>query len=142
MFTVQPWHRNIARTILQTPRVYFFDTGLVRGDDGIRLENAVAAMLLKHVHFLHDASGKSTGLHYIRTKDGAEVDFALSQDEGLTHLIEGKLADTSVPLALAGFAERFPRAAAIQRVRDLRQEEYRAPVRIADAANWLRERAV
>ena len=27
----------------------FFDTGVVRGDDGVRFENAVAAMLLKHV---------------------------------------------------------------------------------------------
>ena len=141
VFTVQPWHRNIARAILQTPKVYFFDTGLVRGDDGIRLENAVAAMLLKHVHFLHDAQGKATGLHYIRTKDGAEVDFALSQDERLTHLIECKLADTNVHRALAGFADKFPQAEAIQLVRDLRQEEYRKPVRIADAASWLGELA-
>ena len=32
VFTVQPWHHNIARTILQSPKVYFFDTGVVRGD--------------------------------------------------------------------------------------------------------------
>ena len=46
----------------------------------MRLENAVAGMLLKHVHFLQDGMGKSTGLHYIRTKDGVEVDFALSEE--------------------------------------------------------------
>ena len=49
VFTVHPWHRNIGRAILQTPKVYFFDTGLVRDEQGVRLENAVAAMLLKHV---------------------------------------------------------------------------------------------
>jgi len=141
VFTVHPWHRNIARAILQTPKVYFFDTGLVRGDDGMRLENAVAAMLLKHVHFEQDANGKSTGLHYIRTKDGTEVDFALSEDERLTHLIECKLADNTVHRALAGFAGKFPEAEAIQLVRDLRQEEYRAPVQIVDAARWLAELA-
>ena len=48
VFTVSPWHRNVARAILQTPKVYFYDTGLVRGDEGVRLENAVATMLLKH----------------------------------------------------------------------------------------------
>ena len=32
--------------------MYFFDNGLVRRDPGLRLENAVAAMLLKHVQFL------------------------------------------------------------------------------------------
>jgi len=141
VFSVHPWHSNIARAILQTPKVYFFDTGLVRGDEGVRLENTVAAMLLKHVHFQQDAHGKSTGLHYIRTKDGAEVDFALSEDERLTHLIECKLADNSVHRALAGFAGKFPQAEAVQLVRDLRQEEHRAPVQITDAARWLAELA-
>jgi hypothetical protein len=137
VFTVQPWHRNVARAILQTPKVYFFDTGLVRGDDGIRLENAVAAMLLKHVHFQQDAQGKPAGLHYIRTKDGAEVDFALSEGDALTHLIECKLADNKVHRALAGFAEKFPQTQAVQLVRDLRQEEFRASVQVVDAARWL-----
>lgn len=137
VFTVQPWHHNIARAILQTPKVYFFDTGLVRGDEGIRFENAVAAMLLKHVHFRQDALGKESGLHYIRTKDGAEVDFALSEDKQLTHLIECKLADHSLHRTLAGFAAKFPEAESVQLVRDLRQEEFRAGVHISDAARWL-----
>lgn len=137
VFTVQPWHHNVARAILQTPKVYFFDTALVRGDDGVRFENAVAAMLLKHVHFRQDARGKSADLHYIRTKDGSEVDFALSEDVRLTHLIECKLADSTLHRALAGFANRFPEAEAVQLVRDLRQEEFRASVRITDAAEWL-----
>jgi hypothetical protein len=38
---------------------------------------------------------------------------------------------------LAGFARKFPTAEAIQPVRDLRQEECRASVRITDAADWL-----
>lgn len=137
VFTVQPWHHNVARAILQTPKVYFFDTGLVHGDDGVRLENAVAAMLLKHVHFRQDARGKPVNLHYIRTKDGAEVDFALSDDRELTHLIECKLSDSTLHRALAGFANKFPGAEAVQLVRDLRQEECRASVLITDAANWL-----
>lgn len=137
VFTVQPWHHNIARAILQTPKVYFFDTGLVRGDEGMRFENAVAAMLLKHVHFRQDALGKESGLHYIRTKDGAEVDFTLSEDNRLTHLIECKLSDHTLHRALSGFAARFPETESVQLVRDLRQEEFRAGVHISDAAPWL-----
>ena len=139
VFTVQPWHRNIARAILQTPKVYFFDTGLVRGDAGVRFENAVAAMLLKHAHFRQDAQGKDIGLHYIRTKDGAEVDFALSEEDRLTHLIECKLSDKVPHRALTRFANRFAEAEAVQIVYELRQEEHRAPVHILDAANWLRD---
>jgi predicted AAA+ superfamily ATPase len=137
VFTVQPWHDNVARAILRAPKVYFFDTGLVRGDDGVRFENAVATMLLKHVHFRQDAQGRDTGLHYLRNKDGAEVDFALSENRQLTHLIECKLSDASVHRPLAGFGAHFPETEAIQLVRDLRQEEYRAPVRITSAASWL-----
>ena len=137
VFAIQPWHHNIARAILQTPKVYFFDTGLVRGDAGVRFENAVAAMLLKHAHFRQDAQGKNTGLHYIRTKDGAEVDFALSEENRLAHLIECKLSDNAPHRALTRFASQFAGAEAVQIVYDLRQEEHRAPVHILDAANWL-----
>ncbi len=137
VFAVPPWHRNLARAILQTPKVYFFDTGLVRGDEGIRLENAVATMLLKQVHFLQDVQGRPAGLHYLRTKDGAEVDFALGDDNRLTHLIECKVSDNSPHRALANFASRFPGVEAIQLVRDLRQEEYRSGIRITESAEWL-----
>lgn len=137
VFTVQPWHRNIARALLQSPKVYFFDTGLVRGDQGVRLENAVATMLLKQVHFQQDSAGRTAGLHYIRTKDGAEVDFALSDQGQLTHLIECKWGDNTPHRALARFAEIFPNAEAVQIVHDLRQEEFRNGARITDAANWL-----
>ena len=137
VFTVQPWHRNIARAILQSPKVYFYDTGLVRGDDGLRLENAVAAMLLKHTQFLADAQGQQTGLHYVRTKDGAEVDFALSRDGALTHLIECKLADDKPHRALRRFAGEFGQADAVQLVRHLRQEQQVDGLRITATAPWL-----
>jgi predicted AAA+ superfamily ATPase len=137
VFTVQPWHRNVARATLQAPRVYFFDTGMVRGDDGTRLENAVATMLLRHVHFRRDALGRDTGLHYIRTKDGAEVDFAISEDDALTHLIECKLADPAVHRPLARFAETFASAQAVQLVAELRQEEDRGRIAIRRAGDWL-----
>ena len=137
VFAVPPWHRNVGRALLQMPKVYFFDNGLVRGDDGVRLENAVAAMLIKHVHFRQDAHGMDAGLHYIRTKDGAEVDFALSDGDSLTDLIECKVADTRPHRALANFSARFPEARPVQLVRDIRQEEDRNGIAITDAAEWL-----
>ena len=94
-------------------------------------------MLLKHVHFRQDSRGKDVGLHYIRTKDGSEVDFVLSENKQLTHLIECRLTDSTLNRPLAGFAGKFPTAEAIQLVHSLRQEESRASVRIADAAGWL-----
>jgi predicted AAA+ superfamily ATPase len=142
VFTVQPWHRNVGRAILQTPKVYFFDTGLVRGDQGIRLENAVACMLLNQAHFLQDSAGREVALHYIRTKDDAEVDFAFSESGELKQLIECKLSDNKPHRALMRFAAQFPDVDAIQIVYNLRQEEFRNGIRITDAANWLAQLAV
>ena len=137
VFTVQPWHHNIARALLQSPKVYFYDNGLVRGGDGLRFENAVAASLHKVADFAIDTRGQRTGLHYVRTKDGAEVDFALSLDGKLTHLIECKLSDDEPHRALLGFAERFPEVQALQLVRHLRHEQQRGRVQVTAAGPWL-----
>ena len=137
VIVVQPWHRNIARALLQAPKVYFIDTGLVKGNDGVRFENAVAVMLAKQAHFLGDTRGLEAGLHDIRTKDGAEVDFCLSSDGALTQLVECKLADASPHRALLRFAAQFANAEAVQIVRDARQEERRGPIAVLPAAEWL-----
>jgi len=137
VFVVQPWHRNIARALLQAPKVYFYDTGLVKGNEGVRFENAVASMLLKNVHFLQDTRGMDTNLHYVRTKDGAEIDFCISNSGELTHLIECKLSDSEPHRALSRFAEQFKGTEAIQLVRDLRQPEFRRAVYVVRAAQWL-----
>jgi predicted AAA+ superfamily ATPase len=36
VIVVQPWHRKIARSLQQQPKVYFTDTGPVKGDPGLR----------------------------------------------------------------------------------------------------------
>ena len=120
VFVVRPWHDNIARSVLQAPKVYFYDTGLVEGDEGIRFENLMATALLKHVQWQHDVLGQETGLHYIRTKDDAEVDFVLSEKKQLTHLVECKLSDDKPHRGLRRFALQHPGAQASQVVRNLR----------------------
>jgi predicted AAA+ superfamily ATPase len=136
VFLVPPWHGKVARALLKSPKLYFFDTGLVKGDEGVRFENAVAAMLLKHVEFLQDTRGVDIALHYLRTKDGAEVDFCVAGEAPL-QLIECKLADAAPHRALVRFAAQFAAAEAVQLVRDLRQEEQRGVVQLARAAPWL-----
>lgn len=141
VFTIRPWHDNVARALLQAPKVYFYDTGLVRGHEGVRLENAVATMLQKHVFFLQDCAGREVDLHYIRTKDGAEVDFALSESRALTHLIECKASADTLHPALHRFSKQFPQAQALQIVGSLRQEQTRDGVDIRRAADWLADLA-
>lgn len=136
-FAVRPFHRNVARAILKEPKVYFFDTGLVRAAEAARFENACAAMLLKHVHYLHDVEGRRMTLQYARDKEGREVDFVWCEDGAPAGLAECKLADAALAPLLPALAERFPRADAVQLVRDLRQPEQRGKVAIEPAARWL-----
>ena len=122
--------------MLQAPKVHFYDTGLVEGDEGIRFENLVATALLKYSHWQNDVHGLETGLHYVRTKDGAEVNFALSNKSTLTRLIECKWADDKPHRALQRFASENPLAQAIQVVRELRHSFEIGTLQMANAAQW------
>ncbi len=137
VFVVRPWHRNIGRATLQAPKIYFYDTGLVQGDDGLRFENLVACHLLKLVQWQQDTRGAAVDLHYIRTKDDAEVDFALSEGDLLTHLVECKLSDHKPHRSLGRFAEQWPQARAVQLVRECKTEADHGRLQIRDAAPWL-----
>ena len=140
VFTVRPFHRNIARALLKEPKVYFFDNGLVEsgtGGEGPRFENACAAMLLRHAHFLQDSAGRDVTLHYVRDKEGREIDFALCEKGQPVGFAECKWTDPNVPTYLAAIAERFPGAGATLLVRHLRQTEQRGRVAVERASDWL-----
>jgi predicted AAA+ superfamily ATPase len=137
VFIVRPWHHNVARATLKSPKVYFYDTGLVMGDEGVRFENLVACHLLKRVEWLQDTEGRAVDLHYIRTKDGAEVDFVMSEQDQLTHLVECKLHETKVNASLYRFAMQWPGASSIQLLRECAVESDRPGIQVRDAAGWL-----
>ena len=141
VFAVRPYHRNVARAVLKAPKVYFFDTGLVTAGEGARFENACAAMLLKHAHYLQDVEGRAVTLNYVRDKEGNEVDLVLCRNGAPVLLAECRHSDTSVSRFMASLAARYPKAHAFQVVRELRQEEKRGEVSIVRAADWLAELA-
>ncbi|MGA1273774.1 MAG: DUF4143 domain-containing protein [Burkholderiaceae bacterium] len=100
VFTVRPFHRNIARALLKEPKVYFYDLALVDerlGEGGARFENACAAMLLQRVHHLQDAQGKAVQLQYVRDKEGREIDFVVTENDEPILFAEAKLSAIAVP---------------------------------------------
>lgn len=137
VFRITPWHRDVSRSLLKEAKVYFLDTGLVIGDAGARLENAVAAMLLKHCHHRQDAEGKAVALHTIRDKEHHEIDFVLADGDAVTDLIEVKLSDPVPSAYLHRMAERFAPARAVQVVGELRQPAQRGRVEVVEVAGWL-----
>jgi predicted AAA+ superfamily ATPase len=137
VFRVTPWHRDVSRSLLKEAKVYFLDTGLVIGDAGAKLENAVAAMLLKHCHHRQDAEGKAVALHTIRDKEHHEIDFVLAEDDTMTDLIEVKRSDPVPSAYLHRMAQRFAPARALQVVEELRQPAQHGLVEVVSAAPWL-----
>lgn len=107
IFVIRPHSKNIARSSLKEPKVYFYDTGMVIGDDGARFENHVAVSLLKQVLLRKDTCGKDTSLHYLKTKDKKEIDFCLCENNKILFLIEAKTADHSVASGLKYFCNKY-----------------------------------
>ncbi|MDE0033019.1 MAG: ATP-binding protein [Deltaproteobacteria bacterium] len=95
IFRVFPYHRNVARALLKTPKFYFYDNAMVQGDDGAHLENLVACALLKELHRAQDVEGEDLGLHYIRDKEGREIDFLVTRNRKPWRMIEVKWSDAA-----------------------------------------------
>ena len=138
IFRVTPYHRNIARAILKTPKFYFYDTGQVIGDGGIRLENLTACALLKEIHFRQDCYGDDMQLHYLRTKDGKEVDFFVTREDSPYMMLEVKWADGSLSKNFSLFNRYFPESRRVQLVKELdREKTYPEGSEIRLASSWL-----
>lgn len=139
IFRVTPYHKNIARSILKEPKFYFYDNGMVMGDDGIKLENLVACALLKEAHRCQDVEGENCRLHYVRNKDGQEIDFLITRANKPERLIEVKWADNS----LSPHFEKFLPKAQLKRLQvvgKLKQSKsYPSGERIEPAVKFLSE---
>ena len=125
VFKVTPYSKNIARSVLKMPKYYFYDVAQVRGE-GPRLENAVAASLLKQAEFKQDCEGVPCSLHYLAQKGGREIDFFLELQNGKETrqlLIEVKASDDEPSRHFQAFRQFFTKAELIQVVKELKREK-------------------
>jgi len=136
IFRIFPHSKNIARSILKEPKIYFFDNGLVSGDEGAKFENLAAVSLLKHVYAKSDYTGQKYVLEYLRTKEKKEVDFAVSIDDRLEEIIEVKLADGNLSPNLKYFCDKYD-LKGTQLVRDLKREKTFGKIDIVLAEEYL-----
>ena len=99
IFYLRPYSNNLLKRTIKTPKLYFFDTGLVSyltrysspeilangAMNGAILENYVVTELLKGYH----NNAKDCLLWYYRDKDSREVDMVIESD-GQLHPLEIK----------------------------------------------------
>jgi hypothetical protein len=110
IFYLRPYSNNLLKRTIKTPKMYFFDTGLVAyltryscpdilmngAINGAILENYAVAETIKS----YTNCGKDCILHYYRDKDTKEIDMVIEAD-GLIHPFEIKKTATPAP-GLAG----------------------------------------
>lgn len=138
VFKVVPFSRNIGRALLKEPKIYFYDTGLVKGNDSIKLENSVAGILLKNAVLRSDYTGKEVLLQYIRTKDGKEIDFCMAHEGKAETFFEVKYSDSNISPQLYDFCSK-QNVPGIQLVYTLRNERREGPVEVRSAESYLQE---
>lgn len=99
IFYLHPYSNNLLKRLVKTPKLYFYDTGLVcyltkwssaetlesGAMNGAILENYVVAEIKK----TYLGSGKEPFMYYYRNKDAREIDMVLEHD-GVLNPIEIK----------------------------------------------------
>ncbi len=137
IFVLTPYSRNIARSLLKQPKIYFYDTGFVKEDPGARFENTVACALLKRLHFLEDTKGEKCSLHYLRDKEKREVDFVVIREGKPEFLIETKLSNPDIS-SIQHFKNFLKgQAEPIVLIKDLKRELSLKSVKVKRASLWL-----
>jgi len=138
LFKVPPFHKNIARAIQKAPKFYFYDTGQVLGEKGIKLENAVACAIQKELHFLEDCLGEEGDLYYVKNKDGKEIDFCISKNNTPSLLVEVKWNDNNLSPNFEIFKKFFPEIKMVQISKKLNREKtFPNGAEIRLASKWL-----
>jgi predicted AAA+ superfamily ATPase len=138
IFRVSPYSKNIARSILKEPKIYFFDTGMVKADEGIKFENHVALSLFKQLKILEYSTGKNTELQYLRTKDGKEMDFCRVISGEIQDAFEIKLSKSNISPSTRYFQTRY-QFDIKQIVRYLETEKIADGIPVLRASDFLKQ---
>ncbi len=113
-FRITPWSQRIPRAIRKEKKLYLYDFGSIESA-GARLENRVAIELWRTVHRSNDLGLGEYSLHFLRNKQGEEVDFLLCDRNRPRLLIEVKLSETRPEPSLRKF-QRMLQIPAVQLV--------------------------
>lgn len=106
VFVLRPYHANVGKRLVKTPKVYFTDVGVLCHLAGLKeashaasgpmagaiFETAVLTEIVRtRVH-----RGEEPRLYFWRTSSGEEVDFLVEEEDGLVP-IEAKTSATPRP---------------------------------------------
>jgi len=146
LFLVSPFYDNLGKRVIKSPKVYFFDTGLVSLLTGIEnadliekgpmrgaiFENYVVSEILKRERH----KGSSSELYYYRTSHGVEVDIIIDR-KSTKELVEIKSSETFRPemvRTIQQLKKKNDEGYVVYRGKDL---EYTDKIKIMDYRSFL-----
>ncbi len=138
IFKITPYAGTVARSIRKEPKFYFYDVAICNDTPGPQVENIVAAALLKEIHFQEDTGQGRLAVHFLRTKDGDEVDFIILKNKKPSLMIEVKLSDDRIHPGLKKWGGHFPGVPRLQLVRGLKKPYSTSDaIQVLDLETWL-----
>lgn len=139
IFKISPWTQKISRAILKEKKYYMYNYAEIPTESA-KFENMIALELLRAITLKNNAGLGRYSLHYVRNKDGQEVDFLITDKNNPVLLIEAKLNATAPADSLLKIQSQL-NVPAIQLVEKdnvfIKKENNNQPLVISTAKNWL-----
>jgi predicted AAA+ superfamily ATPase len=111
LFQLQPWHNNLNKRIIKSPKLYFYDTGLlctllnITSKERLKKHPAFGAIFenwcIAEIKKNKFNEGQNNGLFYFRDNAGNEIDLIIEKETGPL-AVEIKLATKADRSLLAG----------------------------------------
>lgn len=118
-FSIQPWTKNLSRSILKSPKLYLYDWSVLQDQDA-KIENFCALHLLKAINYWNQTGQGDYAFHYLRNKDQKEVDFLVSKNNAPWILIEVKTSkNTNLSSSLHAYQKQLQADHAFQVAYDM-----------------------
>ena len=120
VFLLRPFHTNISKRLIKSPKIYFYDVGLASWLCGIEEERQVATHPLRGNLFENMAvmealkyrynQGKRDNLHFYRDSNGNEIDLIYSKGKDLLpiEIKAGQTVTSAYFKGLKKFQSLFP----------------------------------
>jgi predicted AAA+ superfamily ATPase len=111
LFQLQPWTNNLNKRIIKSPKIYFYDTGLlcsllnIQSKESLKKHNHYGAIFenwcITEIRKNMFNRGEADGMFYFRDSTGNEIDLILEKETGPL-AIEIKSSGTAKPDQLNG----------------------------------------
>ena len=104
-FRIAPFTVRATRSLKKEKKFYFWDWSQCP-PGGARLENFVAAQLLKYCHHREDTEGDTMQLCYLRDQQKREIDFVVTCNQQPLFAVECKSSDSDIQPAIKYYSAR------------------------------------